>query len=112
MYNVFAPSQDLPQLSNKTISSVTIILECYGPNGTIQNFRANIVALTDRINSVLAPKSFMDWSNKQFGAVSKVNPSRIYIKTKDANNTRLISYFDQKNYHVNKDKTKFGRVKQ
>ena len=28
IYNVFAPSQDLPQLSEKTISSVNIILEC------------------------------------------------------------------------------------
>lgn len=110
MYNVFAPSQGLPQLSAKTISSVNMIIECHGPTG-IQTFTGNIVALTDRINSVLVPKNFMEWSNKQFGGVSKVKPARIYIKTKDANNTQLISYFDQKNYHVNKDKTKFGRVK-
>jgi hypothetical protein len=110
MYNVFAPSQGLPQLSAKTISSVNIIIECHGPAG-IQNFTGNIVALTDRINSVLVPKNFMDWSNKQFGGSIKAKPARIYIKTKDANNAQLISYFDQKNYHVNKDRTKFGRVK-
>ncbi len=110
LYNVFAPSQDLPQLSNKTISSVNIILEIYGANG-VQNFKGNIVALTDRINSVLVPKTFMEWSNQNFGGISKVNPSRIYIKTKDANNPQLISYLEQKNYHLNKDKTKFGRIK-
>ncbi|MEO6330256.1 MAG: hypothetical protein ABIO55_15085 [Ginsengibacter sp.] len=110
IYNVFAPTQDLPQVSEKTISSVNIILECYGPNG-MQNFRGNIVALSDRINSVLVPKSFMDWANKSFGGVVKVNPSRIYIKTKDANNPRLLSYLDEKGYRLNKDKTKFGRVK-
>jgi len=87
-----------------------MVIECHGPAG-IQTFTGNIVALTDRINSVLVPKSFMEWSNKQFGGASKVKPARIYIKTKDANNAQLISYFDQKNYHVNKDKTKFGRVK-
>jgi hypothetical protein len=110
IYNVFAPSQDLPQLSDKTISSVNIILECHGPNG-VQNFTGNIVALSDRINSVLVPKSFMDYSNQNFGGVSKVNPSRIYIKTKDANNPQLLTYLDQKHYHLNKDKTKFGRIK-
>jgi hypothetical protein len=110
MYNVFAPSQGLPQLSARTISSVNIIIECHGPTG-IQNFSGNIVALTDRINSVLVPKSFMDWSNKQFGGTAKAKPARIYIKTRDANNAELISYFDQKNFHVNKDRTKFGRVK-
>ena len=77
----------------------------------MQNFKGNIVALSDRINSVLVPKSFMDWANKNFGGVSKVNPSRIYIKTKDANNPKLLSYLEEKGYRLNKDKTKFGRVK-
>ena len=40
-----------------------------------------------------------------------MNPSRIYIKTKDANNPQLISFLESKNYHLNKDKTKFGRIK-
>jgi hypothetical protein len=111
MYNVFAPSQDLPQLSDKTMSSVNIILECYTPNG-IQNFRARIVALSDRINSVLVPNNFMQWSNKNFGGVEQVNPSRIYIKTTDANNPQLLNFLESKDYRVNKDKTKFGRVKQ
>jgi hypothetical protein len=110
LYNVFAPSQDLPQLSGKTVSSVNIILEIYGATG-VQHFSGNIIALSDRINSVLVPKSFMEWSNLTFGGLSKVNPSRIYIKTKDANNPQLISFLDSKNYHLNKDKTKFGRIK-
>ncbi|MDQ6890567.1 MAG: hypothetical protein M3Z56_09875 [Bacteroidota bacterium] len=110
MYNVFAPAQGLPQLSDKTISSVNIILECYGPGGT-QNFTGNIVALSDRINSVLVPKTFLTWSNLQFAGVSKVRPSRVFIKTKDANNPQLITYLDNHHYHLNKDKTKFGRVK-
>lgn len=110
LYNVFAPAQDLSQLSDKTISSVNIILECYSPLG-VQHFKGNIVALSDRINSVLVPKSFMEWSNQAFGGVSKVNPSRIYIKTKDANNPQLLTFIENKNYHLNKDKTKFGRVK-
>ncbi len=110
MYNVFAPAQGLPQLSDKTISSVNIILECYGPDG-MQNFKGNIVALSDRVNSVLVPKTFLEWSNLHFGGVSKVKPSRVFIKTKDANNPQLITYLESQNYHLNKDKTKFGRVK-
>lgn len=110
MYNVFAPSQGLPQLSDKTISSINIILECYGPGG-VENFKGNIVALSDRINSVLVPNSFMMWSNQHFGGVTRVNPSRVFIKTKDANNPQLLTYLEQNNYHLNKDKTKFGRVK-
>ncbi len=111
MYNVFAPGQDLPQLSAETISSITIILECHGPGG-IQSYRGRIVALSYRINSVLVPENFMLAANKNFGGVSNVPASRIYIKTTDANNPQLLQYLAQKNYHVNKDKTKFGRIKQ
>ncbi len=110
MYNVFAPAQGLPQLSAKTISSVDVILECSGPYGT-QNFRGSIVALSDRINSLLVPKSFMNWSNQHFMKDTTVHASRVYIKTKDANNPKLISYLDEHGYHLNKDKVKFSRVK-
>ena len=111
MYNVFAPSQDLPRLSQNTISSVKIIMECYGPAG-VQTFRGQIVAISDRINSILVPEQFMQYANKTFGGVTTVPASRIYLKTKDANNPELLNFLQEKNYHVNKDKTKFGRIKQ
>ncbi len=110
MYNVFAPAQGLPQLSPKTISSVNIILECSGPSGT-RVFKGNIVALSDRINSLLVPKSFMNWSNFNLSGDTAIHASRVYIKTKDINNPGLISYLDRHNYHVNKDKIQFGRIK-
>jgi hypothetical protein len=110
MYNVFAPAQGLPQLSAKTISSVNIILECSGPYGT-QNFKGNIVALSDRINSLLVPKTFMNWSNLHFMGDTTVHASRVYIKTKDANDPKLINYLDQQDFHLNKDKVKFSRIK-
>src|SRR6185437_7269754 len=110
IYNVFAPAQGLPQLSEQTLSSVNIILECSGPNGTL-NFRGNIVALSDRINSLLVPKSFMNWSNLHFTGDTAARVSRVYIKTKDANDPKLLSFLDEQDYHLNKDKVKFGRVK-
>jgi hypothetical protein len=111
LYNtVFAPSRSLPQISESSISSIIIQLECYGTNGT-QTFGGNVIALSDRINSVLVPQSFLTWANEHLGNTTKVNPSRVFIKTKDANSPALLSFLEQKNYHVNKDKTKFGRIK-
>lgn len=111
IYNVFAPGQDLPQVSAETASGIPILITCEG-NGLKQTFRARVVALSDRINSVLVPKTFLDWANKTFGNNDKISASRLYIKTQDANSTELLNFLDQKNYQVNKDKTKFGRVKQ
>ena len=110
MYNVFAPAQGLPQLSEKTISSVNIFLECSGPLGT-KTYTGNIVALTDRINSILVPLDFMDYNNKILSGDTTLHASRIYLKTKDANDPQFISYLDSQNFNVNKDKLQFGRIK-
>lgn len=111
MYNVFAPSWDLPLLSEKSAAGVSIFLRCTGHNGD-QQFKARIVAFSDRINSILVPENFLEKLNKDIEGVSAVPASRIFIKTKDANNTELLQYLAANNYHVNKDKTKFGRIKQ
>ena len=110
MYNVFAPSNGLPQLSESSVGSVNIILECYGPGGVV-NFRGHIVALSDRINSVLVPENFLQWANSKFGTNPNARAARVYLKTVDANDPQLLNFLEQKNYHVNKDRTKFGRVK-
>jgi ABC-type antimicrobial peptide transport system permease subunit len=110
MYNVFAPSWDLPQLSEKTATTLPVFLRCTGHKGERQ-FRAKIVAFSDRINSVLVPESFLEKQNRELGEQENAKASRVFIKTRDANNPDLLSYLTQKEFHVNKDKTKFGRVK-
>jgi cell division protein FtsX len=111
MYNVFAPAQGLPQLSESSIGAVNIILECLAPDGSSMKFKGHIVAVSDRINSVIVPKTFLEWGNKMFGTQMQQPAARVYLKTTDANSVELQAYLQQKNYHVNKDKTKFGRIK-
>ncbi|MEI9946187.1 MAG: hypothetical protein WDN26_18435 [Chitinophagaceae bacterium] len=111
IYNVFAPSYDLPQLSPATASNIRISLRCEGKLGE-KVFRSNIVAFSDRVNSLLVPQNFLTWANKTLEGVDSVKSSRVFIKTKDANNTELLKFLDEKNYRINKDRTLPGRTKQ
>jgi hypothetical protein len=111
MYNVFAPAQGLPQLSETTIGAVNVTIECITPDGNVVKFIGHIVAVSDRINSVIVPKTFLDWANANFSNLPTQPASRVYLKTTDANSAALQNYLQQKNYRVNKDKTKFGRIK-
>ncbi len=111
MYNIFAPGQELPQLSEKTVSSVSIMLECYTPTG-MQSFRARIVALSDRISSILVPSGFMQYANANFGGIPQPNAGRVYVKTRDANSPELLQYLEANGYRINKDRTWLGRSKQ
>lgn len=111
VYNLFAPSQGLMQISPQSATIIKAIVEISG-NGKQGSFRASIVGFTDRINSILAPKNFLDWANENYGEVPFKGYSRVYIQTPDANDADLISFLDQKNYRVNKERVKFGRTKQ
>ena len=112
IFNVFAPSYNLPQVSAETASGIPVLITCHGDGDQEQTFTGRIVAFSDRINSVLVPKTFLDWANLTFKGKKSEQSSRLYIKTKDANSTELLNFLDKKNYKVNKDKTKFGRMKQ
>lgn len=111
MYNVFAPSWDLPQLSKETASTINIYLRCVGKLGA-KVYRANIVGFSDRVSSILVPTSFLEHANTILEGPEPVKSSRIFIKTVDISNSELLKYFDEKNYRVNKEKTLFGRSKQ
>ena len=112
IFNVFGPSYNLPQVSQETASGIPVFITCHGDGNMEQTFQGQVVAFSDRINSVLVPKTFLDWANLTFKGKRFEQSSRLYIKTKDANNPQLLNFLDQKNYKVNKDKTKFGRIKQ
>ncbi len=111
MYNVFAPGYGLPQVSEATASQIRIFITATGINGRQQTFRGSIVAFSDRINSIVVPKSFLVWGNKTFANSQEVKAARIYVKLKDANNPDFLRFLDQRQYRVNKDRIQFGRAK-
>lgn len=111
MFNVFAPSQGLPQVSKETAMNIPVVMTVSG-KGQRTDFYGSIVAFSDRVNSVVVPKTFLDWANKNYGEITTQGFGRVYVKTADANNPDLLSFFDQKGYVVNKDKTRAGRTKQ
>lgn len=111
IYNVFAPGQGLPQVSKETAIGIPVQITCYGPNFQEYIFTGNIVAFSDRIHSVLVPKSFLHWANSTLSNKQEVKASRLFLKLKDVNDPKLIQFLDAKNYTVNSDKTLLGRNK-
>ncbi len=111
IYNVFAPGQGLPQVSKETAVGIPVQITCYGPNLQEYIFTGNIVAFSDRINSVLVPKKFLEWANTHLGNDTTVKASRVFLKLKDVNDPQLIQLLDSKNYTISSEKTLLGRNK-
>ena len=59
LYNFgFAPSQDLPQISKKTVEAVSFNVKIRGVDTTVI-IHAGVAGFSDRINSFLVPQSFL-----------------------------------------------------
>lgn len=112
LYNfAFAPSQGLPQLSAETFMALPIKITIAG-NSKKQDFMGHIVALSDRITSVLVPKAFLTWANQNFGdTASDKGAARIVIKVKDPSNPVLTSFLSKHHYSTNQEKTRFSKYR-
>jgi ABC-type antimicrobial peptide transport system permease subunit len=67
LYNFgFAPTRGLPPFTQNTIKNVQFQIRVIGDNNLIDFYAGKIVGFSDRINSILVPKSFLDWSNEHY----------------------------------------------
>ncbi len=107
LYNFgFAKSQGLPQISASTISKVSFTVRVKG-QGFTDNYRARIIGLTDKINSILVPQSFMDFANKKYGNPAQAaKTSMVLIEAANPSDPAIFSYLKEHNYETNTEKIK------
>ena len=111
LYNFgFALSQGLPQLSEETIKALSFDLTI-GEGGHQETYRAEVAGFTQRYSSVLVPNSFMTYANANFGNQKPTQTSRIILKTKEADNPKLVEFLQQHNYATQKEKIKLSKLK-
>ncbi len=101
LYNTaFAVSQGLPTFGDSTIKNIHLKLDLQGKNGLAQTFDGRIVGFSDKLNTILVPQSFINWSNNYFAPNQEAEPSRLILKVKDPSNTALLTYLKKQKYEV------------
>lgn len=112
IYNyVFAPSQGLPQLSEGSVKSIVLNFKA-GRDEQAETFLAHVVGFSDRIGSVLAPQSFIDYGNKKWGKANISDaPSQIILKTKDPSDTKFAEYLQKRNYNTNPENLRWSKIR-
>ncbi|MDR2293161.1 MAG: ABC transporter permease [Prevotellaceae bacterium] len=100
LYNFgFAQSQGLPQVSENLVEKIKLTVTIYG-NGKTKNFDAHIAGFSDKLNTILAPESFLKWANAEFGSENTTKPSRILVETYNPGDPLIAKYFGEKNYEI------------
>jgi len=94
MYNFgYARSHQLPRISEGVASMIRIRLEAISPSAT-QVFTGHVVGFTSRLDAILVPQAFMEWSNAQMAAGTTQLPTRLLIDVSNPADPAITTFLD------------------
>lgn len=104
MYNFgFAQSHSLPKIGEGLVGMIDFHIYIHG-NSHQDEFRGKVIGFSNRLNTILVPQDFMDWSNSYYAPNEKSNPTRLIVEVSNPADESITKYFDNKGYEVDSDK--------
>lgn len=98
MYNFgFAQSRSLPKISEGLVGMVDFTLFVHG-NGKEGQFKGRVIGFSSRLNSILVPQSFMEWSNKEYSADSDNQSTRLIVEVDNPTDSKVTTYMENHGY--------------
>lgn len=104
MYNFgFAQSHSLPKISDGLASMIDFKIYIHA-DGRNENFSGKVIGFSNRLNTILVPQVFMDWSNNTFAPGKTSAPNRILLEVSNPADENVTKYLDKHGYDVESDK--------
>lgn len=108
LYNFgFASSAGLPQLSESFMGGIPLRLSVASEDGTRRaDFSGRVVGFSNRLNTILVPQEFMEWSNARFGTpqASRKGASRLIVDVSSPGDVAIAPYLESHGFEVAGDK--------
>lgn len=107
LYNFgFASSAGLPQMSEGLMSGIPLTLTLRSDDGmrSVQ-FHGRVAGYSNRLNTILVPQEFMDWSNARLGMGKEKDPSRLIIEVSSPGDVAIKDYMAAHDYEIAGDKS-------
>ena len=110
IYNFgFAQGRSLPQLSEGVVSMIDMTVLLRGDSKEFR-MRGKVVGFTNRLNTILVPERFMQWSNREFAPGADADPTRLIVEVGNPTDDRIAKYIQQHNYDIDEDKLQAGKA--
>lgn len=107
LYNFgFASSAGLPQLSEGLMGSIPLTLRLTSEDGTrTRSLHGRVAGFSNRLNTILVPKAFMDETNSSLGGGTLRRPSRLIVDVSSPGDVAITRYLDERGWEVAGDKS-------
>lgn len=102
MNHAVLPSQGRPAIPKVAMKQIVIDLKLM-KNGKVLNIKAQIMGFSDRVSSVIVPKSFLDYSNELLSGKPESDVSMVMIKVLDSGDSALKSFLAKSGFEVNEE---------
>ena len=111
IYNFgFAQSHCLPKIGEGLLGMLDVDVELIG-EGRHDILPARLTGFSSRLNTILVPTSFLEWSNAVYAPSSESEkPSRLILQVVNPADERLVRYMKQKGYDIDEDKLQAGKT--
>lgn len=105
LYNfTFAPARGLPLISPNTIKMARFKLRLTGGTG-LKEYSGRVVGYSQRLNSVLVPKNFMDITNNALSPTTeKEKKGRLIVEIDQSKSGELYKLIKEKNWETNESR--------
>ena len=104
MYNFgFAQSHSLPKISDGLVSMIDFNIFVHADGGTVE-YKGKVIGFSNRLNTILVPQAFMDWSNHEYAPDKTAEPNRLLLEVGNPADEHVMQYLDKHGYDVETDK--------
>ena len=104
MYNFgFAQSHSLPKISDGLMGMIDFHIFIQA-GGKKEEFKGKVIGFSSRLNTILVPQAFMDWSNNEFAPDDHSDPTRLIVEVGNPADENITQYLDKNGYEVETDK--------
>ena len=104
MYNFgFAQSHSLPKISDGLMGMIDFHIFIQA-GGKKEEFKGKVIGFSSRLNTILVPQAFMDWSNNEFAPDDRSDPTRLIVEVGNPADENITQYLDKNGYEVETDK--------
>ena len=104
MYNFgFAQSHSLPKISDGLMGMIDFHIFIQ-EGGKKEQFKGKVIGFSSRLNTILVPQAFMDWSNHEFAPEEHSDPTRLIVEVGNPGDENITKYLEDNGYEVETDK--------
>lgn len=107
LYNFgFASSAGLPQMSEGLMSGIPMQLELNSEdNARHANLYAHVAGYSNRLNTILVPRNFLEEANRMLGSGKPKAPSRLIVDVSSPGDVAIEPYLEQHGWEMAGDKS-------